>query len=96
MVKKGFHLKTYSVFIAQQIRNGSSYVSTKTRHCRTPCQSVTQGVQIFLRRFPILMYSCDMNSFIRCCEQQLLRPFMTLQQDDSKVSLIIWNVFVHY
>ena len=92
MVKKGFHLKTYSVFIAQQIRNGSSYL----QKLGIAALSVTQGVKIFFRHFPILMYSCDTNSFMHCCEQQLLHPFMTLQLDDSEVSPIIWNVFVHY
>ena len=33
------------------------------------------------------MYSCDMRSYTSCCKQRLLHPFMTLQQDDSKVSV---------
>ena len=35
-------------------------------------------------------------SFASGCKQQLLRVVMTLQQDVSKVSLIIWNIFADY
>ena len=33
------------------------------------------------------MYSFDTKRFAGCCKQRFLRPFMTLQQDVSKVSL---------
>ena len=49
-----------------------------------------------MRHFRILMYLYDTKRFTSCCKQQLLRPFMTLQQDASKVSLIIWDIVVHY
>ena len=42
-----------------------------------------------MRRFCIVMYSCNTKGFTSCCKRQLLCPLMTFQQDFSKVSLYI-------
>ena len=64
---------------------------TAVADCQINNQSINQSI---MRRFLILMYSCNTKCFTSWCKRRLLRPFMTLQQNVSKVSLIIWDIFV--